>query len=128
MGVWKIQRERELRKFDLGDGWFSLRYRHRVEHSRTALRLVRAIQTRRAIWVQHDKHEDVDPRSCERISARGPARVSAACAGVETDRVDWRKLVALGSGGCHRVSIVPAARCAGGDYAAFQQVHTAAER
>src|SRR5438046_2459956 len=103
MGVWKIQRE--LRQFDLCDGWFSLRYRHRVEHARIALRLVRAIQTRMAIRVQHDKHEDVDPRSCERISARGPARVSAACAGVETDRVDWRKLVALGSGGCHGVSI-----------------------
>src|SRR5205807_9313314 len=56
------------------------------------------------------------------------ARLSSDCAGVETDRVDWRKLVALGGDGCHRVSIAPAARCAGGDYAAFQQVHTAAER
>src|SRR5437773_11518535 len=118
MGIWKIQRE--LRQFDLGDGWFFLRYRHRVEHPRIALRLVRAIQTRRAIWVQHDKHEDVDPRSRERISARGAARVSGACAGVETDRVDWRKLVALGGGGCHRVSIAPAAHRAGNHYAALQ--------
>src|SRR5436309_12250461 len=106
MGVWKIQRE--LRQFDLGDGWFSLRYRHRVEHPRIALRLVRAIQTRRAIRVQHDKHQDVDPRSCETISARGAARISAACGGVKTDRVDRRKLVALGGGGCHRISIASA--------------------
>jgi hypothetical protein len=44
---WKIQRE--LRHFNVGHGWFSLHYSHRVEHPRIAVRLVRAIQTRRAI-------------------------------------------------------------------------------
>src|SRR6266542_631664 len=103
MGIWKIQRER--RHLDLGDGWFSLRHRHRLEHPRIAIRLVRAIQARRAIWFQHHNHEDVDPRSCERIAACGPARLSTAYAGVETDRMDWRNLVALGGGGGHRVSV-----------------------
>src|SRR5947208_4058113 len=107
MGVWKIQPE--LRQLNLGDGWFPLRSRHRVKHPRIAVRLVRAIQTRRAIRFQHHDYEDVGARSCERISARVAARVSVACPGLETDRMDWRKLVALGGGGRHRISIAPAA-------------------
>ena len=67
-------------------------------------------------------------RSSQRISARGVAWLSVACAGVETDRVDWHKLVDLGGGGCHRVPIASAAHRAGNHHAAFQQVHAAAGR
>src|SRR5678816_3060976 len=96
MGVWKIQRE--PRHVDLGHGWFSLSYRHRVEHPGIAVRLVRAIQNRRAIRFQHHKQEDVDHRSYQSIVPRTAARLSVAGTGVETDRVDWHKLVALGVG------------------------------
>src|SRR5213079_1962416 len=34
------------------------------------------------------------------------ARLSVARAGVETDRMDWRKLVALGGGGRHRFQLL----------------------
>ena len=55
-------------------------------------------------------------------------RVSIACAGVEADRVDWPKLVDLGSGGRDRVPIAFAADCPCSDHAALQQVHAAAGR
>src|SRR4029453_1723514 len=121
MGVWEIQRERW--HFRLDDGWLSLRHRNRVEPSRTAVRLVRAIQTRRAIRFQHHKHEDVDRRSYQRIVARSAARLSDACAGLETDRVDWRELVDLGSCGCYRVSAASASCRAGAYHAAFQPIY-----
>src|SRR5262249_55999324 len=106
MGIWKIRGE--LWRVCLGNGQFPLRYRHRFKHTRIAFRVVRTIQTRRAIRLQHDDDEDVDGRSCKRISTGAGARLPAAGAGLETDRVDWRKLVALGCGSCHRVSIPPA--------------------
>src|SRR5438093_4857941 len=103
MGVWKIQREPW--HVEPGDGWFSLSYRHRVEHPGIAVRMVRAIQNRRAIRFQHHKPEDVDRRSYQRIAPCTAAGLSVAGSGVETGRVDWHKLVALGSGGCRRLSV-----------------------
>ena len=126
MGAWKIQCK--FRYFDLGDGWLPLPRRHHLEHTRIAIRLVRAIQNRRAIRFQHHEHEDVDRGSSERIAARRVVWIPIACTGVETDRVDGRKLVALGSGSCHRVSIARAAHRACDHHAALQQVHAAAER
>src|SRR4029077_10576435 len=97
MGVWKIQCK--FRYFDIGDGRLSLRHGDRVEHTGIAIRLVRAIQNRRAIRFQHHYHEDVDCGSSQRIADRYAVWLSVACTGVETDRMDRRQLVALGCGG-----------------------------
>src|SRR5207245_9103921 len=76
-----------------------------------------------AIRFQYHADEDVGARSCKRISARGTARVSTAGTGIETDRVDRRELVALGRGGCHRVSIAATTHRPGDHHAAFQHIH-----
>src|SRR5437667_12187371 len=124
MGVWKIQREPW--HVEPGDGWFSLSYRHRVEHPGIAVRLVHTIQNRTAIRLQHHRHEDVDRRSYQGITPRIAARLSAASAGVQTDRMDWHELVALGGCGYHLLSIAPTPDRAGVHHAAFRQVHATA--
>ena len=43
VGVWKIHGS--FRLFRVGDGWFSLHHRRRIEHREFAVRLVRAVQT-----------------------------------------------------------------------------------
>src|SRR5437867_8881139 len=123
MGVWKVHRE--LRQIDLGDGWFPLLYRHRVERACIAVRLVHAIQTGRAIRFQHRDDQDVGARSCERIAARVAARLPVARAGSENYRMDWHELVALGCRDCRRVSIAPDADRTGSDHAALQQIYAA---
>src|SRR5262249_26229259 len=95
------------------------------KHPQSAIRVVRAVQTRRAIRLQHDYAENVGARSCEGIFARCVARISLTCVCVEADRVDWPKLVDLGGGAGYRVSIALNAHCACNDHAALQQVHAA---
>src|SRR5438046_10200704 len=124
MGVWKIQREPW--HVDPGDGWFSLSYRHRIEHPGIAVRLVHTIQNRTAIRLQHHRHEDVDRRSYQGITPRIAARLSAASAGVETHRIDWHELVPLCVCGCHLLSIASAADRAGAHHAASQHVNVPA--
>src|SRR6266550_2789903 len=124
MGAWKIR----FRYFDLGDGWLPLPRGDRLEHTRIAIRLVRAIQNRRAIRFQHHKHEDVDRGSSQRVAARRGVWISLTCTSVETDRMDGRQLVALGYGSCCRVSIAIDAHRAGDHHAALQQVYAAEGR
>src|SRR5438477_11165925 len=126
MDVSKIQREPW--HVDPGDGWFSLSCRNRVEPPGIAVRVVRAIQNRTAIWFQHHKPEDVDRRSHQGITPRIAARLSAASVDIDTDRMDRHELVALGGGGCHRVPIASAPGRASDHHAAFQQVHATARR
>src|ERR1043166_139223 len=126
MGAWKIRYK--FGYFDLGDGWLPLPRGDHLEHTRIAIRLVRAIQNRGAIRFQHRKHEDVDRGSSQRVAAHHGVWISLTRVGVETDRMDRRQLVALGGGCCCRVSIAIDAHCAGDHHAALQQIYAAGGR
>ena len=57
VGVWKIHGS--FRHVRFGNGRFSFRYRRCIKHRQFAIRVVRAVQTRRPIRFQHDYREDV---------------------------------------------------------------------